>query len=170
MTKSEFQCSCCGETHNGPPLAWHFNAPALWASLAPADQQARGELTPDVCIVDGEHFFIRALVEIPVIDGEGPFAFGVWVSLSQSNFDRVIALWTDEGREKEPPYFGWLSNSIPTYPETLSLKTLIHTRSVGLRPIVELGETTHPLSLEQRNGITEARVREIAEIFLHPDR
>ena len=67
----------------------------------------------------------------------------------------------------EPAYFGWLSNSLPDYPETLSLKTSVHTRDLGLRPLIELEPTDHPLAVEQREGITMARVRQIAERNFH---
>jgi hypothetical protein len=39
---------------------------------------------------------------------------------------------------------------------------------LGERPSVELEPTSHPLAVEQRNGITVARVHEIAETLLHP--
>ena len=47
-------------------------------------------------------------------------------------------LWEIEGRENEPSYFGWLNTSIPTYRDTLNLKTNVQTRPIGLRPLVEL--------------------------------
>lgn len=71
------------------------------------------------------------------------------------------------GRESEPPFFGWLSTALPLYPETLHLKTHVHTRLVGQRPFIELEPTDHPLAVEQRDGITMERVREIAEALLH---
>ena len=75
-----------------------------------------------------------------------------------------------EGRENEAPYFGWLSTELPLYgTSTITLKTNVHTRPVGLRPNIELEPTGHPLAAEQRNGITRERVREIAEQLLHPD-
>jgi len=91
----------------------------------------------------------------------------VWVSLSKDNFQKCLDLWLSPEREREPPYFGWLSNSIPGYPETLNLKTMVHTQAVGLRPEVELEPTGHPLSAEQRNGMTWERVNEIASIANH---
>ena len=72
-------------------------------------------------------------------------------------------LWESFGRENEPPYFGWLSTALPCYPDTLNLKTHVHTRPVGLRPLVELEPTEHPLAVEQQNGITMVRVKEIVE-------
>ena len=52
--------------------------------------------------------------------------------------------------------------------ETLNLKTEVHTEPVGTRPHVVLEPTDHPLSVEQRSGITVRRVPEIAELLLHP--
>ena len=72
-------------------------------------------------------------------------------------------MWNDAARAEEPPYFGWFSTSLPGYPETLNLKTLVHTRAVGLVPWIELEPTDHPLAVEQRTGITWERIREIAE-------
>jgi hypothetical protein len=105
-------------------------------------------------VIDDEHFFVRGLLEIPVLDSDGPFAWSVWVSSSKANFQRATELWNDSNRVSEPAYFGWLCNSIPGYPETLHLKTAVHTREVGLRPLIELEATDHLLSIEQRNGIT----------------
>jgi hypothetical protein len=105
-------------------------------------------------------------LKIPVIEG-GVFTWGVWVSLSLENFERMLELWETPGRESEPPYFGWLSTALPCYPDTLNLKTHVHTRPVGERPFIELEPTDHPLAVEQRNGITMARVREIVECALH---
>jgi hypothetical protein len=148
--------------HYGSP------APALWFHITEADRPQRCELSSDQCVVDGEHFFIVGNVDIPVTDSDEMFSWDVWVSLSETNFLRASELWNAPGRESEPPYFGWFSTSLPGYPETLHLKTMVHTREVGRRPYVELEPTDHPLAVEQRQGITLARVREIAELVLHP--
>jgi hypothetical protein len=44
---------------------------------------------------------------------------------------------------------------------------MVHTRAVGVRPYIQLEPTDHPLAVEQRTGITLARVQEIAEMVLH---
>jgi len=152
---------------DGPPLAWHFDAPDPRSSIPAAERNRRGELSSDQCVIDNQHFFVRGLVEIPILDGDGPFAWGVWVSLSRANFERATALWHDPNRANEPAYFGWFCNSIPAYPETLHLKTAVHSRKVGVRPFVELEATDHPLSIEQRNGITVGRLQSIAEQMHH---
>ncbi len=67
----------------------------------------------------------------------------------------------------EGPYFGWLCSRLQIYPDTLLLKTHVHPRAAGTRPYIELEPTDHPLAVEQRNGITSARVREIGELVEH---
>lgn len=162
-----FRCRCCGEEHPGPPLSWAVEAPDEWSALTPSQRRSKGDLSSDQCIIDPDRFFIRGSLELPVVGGVAPFVWDVWVSLSETNFKRASGRWHDPNRTEESPYFGWLCNSLPGYPETLSLKTNVHTRSVGVRPLIELEPTEHPLAVEQRDGITMARVIEIAEIALH---
>jgi hypothetical protein len=111
---------------------------------------------------------VRARIVIPVIDADTEFDWGVWVTLSPTNFKRMNELWMTPGRESEPPYFGWLSTLIPIYqPSTLNLKTHVHTQPVGHRPLIELEHTDLPLALEQCTGITTTRVQQIAEEVRH---
>jgi hypothetical protein len=148
-------------------MAWGPEAPVYYFGIPEKERRRRVELTPDLCVIDGEHFFIRGVVQLPVHDAPEPFGWTVWCSLSPESFERVQALWREPGREAEPPYFGWLSTVLPVYPDTLNLRTLVHSRAVGLAPLVELEPTDHPLAVEQREGITMARVREIAERLAH---
>jgi hypothetical protein len=148
-------------------MSFGADAPYWYDVVAPEGRERRAELSSDQCVIDGEHYFVRGALEIPVIDGDESFTWGVWVSLSQKNFERMSELWEMSGRESEPPYFGWLSTALPCYPDTLNLKTHVHTRPVGERPLIELEPTEHPLAVEQRNGISMARVKEIVECVLH---
>ena len=76
-------------------------------------------------------------------------------------------LWTSPRRADEPPYFGWLSTSLPAavYPQTLQLKTHVFNQAVGRRPLIVLEPTDHPLAVEQREGITTARVHALIAPF-----
>ncbi|HEX5598661.1 MAG TPA: DUF2199 domain-containing protein [Micromonosporaceae bacterium] len=164
-----YQCRRCGKRHDGLPMSYGTDAPAYWSPSFADDESSL--LDEDQCVIKGEHFFVRGRLVIPVIDAAPgtEFDWGVWVSLSGTNFSRTLSLWTTSGREQEPPYFGWLSTELPLYePSTLELKTHVHTQQVGMRPLIELEPTDHPLAVEQRTGITIARVQEIAEALLHP--
>ena len=162
-----FVCATCGEYHAELPMCLGAAAPALWYSLSEEERAARVELTSDQCVIDGEHFFILGRIVLPVLDGPDPFVWLAWVSLSEQNFLRSCELWCTEGRESESPYFGWLQSALPYERSTLSLKTSVQTMPVGERPIITLESTDHPLSIEQREGITMARVQQIVEAVLH---
>ncbi len=141
----------------------------MYFTIPEAERAERTLLSSDQCVIDDEHFFVVGNIDIPIIGAKELFSWDVWVSLSQKNFTRAHQLWKKRGRASEPPYFGWLSTLLPGYPNTLSLKTHVHTRAVGRRPFVELEPTDHPLAVEQRTGITWERVQEIAELVLHSE-
>jgi len=162
-----FFCSACKEWHSGLPLDWGVAAPIYWEQIPAAERSIHGRLTEDFCSIDDRDFFVRGLIEIPIIGSDKRFMWGVWVSLSRQNYRRTIELWNSPKRLQEPPYFGWLSNDIPNYPSTLNLKTNISARDLKLRPFIELEPTDHPLAVEQRNGITLARIVEIASGLVH---
>lgn len=166
---SDAACSVCGGTHGEIPFAFGAEAPYVYWTVPEAERSRRTLLSSDQCVIDDRHFFVRGNLEVAIRDG-GPgeaFLWGVWVSLSETNFFRMADLWNDEGRVSEPPYFGWLSTQLPGYPETLNLKTHVHTRQVGERPLVTLEPTDHPLAVEQREGISRERARAIAEVLWH---
>ena len=153
--------------HEDPPLYYGFEAPAVWSEIPEAERPERGLLSGDQCIIDNVHFFLVGNLELPVVGSEERFSRDVRVSLSERSFDRACELWEQPGREAKPPYFAWVSSGVLGYPETLNLKAMVHTRAVGVRPLVELEPTDHPLAVEQRTGISRVRVQEIAELFLH---
>ncbi|MFJ3516191.1 MULTISPECIES: DUF2199 domain-containing protein [unclassified Streptomyces] len=158
-------CTCCTEHRDGLPLSYGAPAPAAWKPRY--SRRRDSELTADQCTIKGRHFFVHGLIEIPVRDSGDTFSWGVWVSLSETNFARTHDLWDDPARAQEPPYFGWLSTELSVYPQTtLHLKTHVHTRAVGRRPRVEVEPTDHPLAIDQREGITTDRVKDLADLLL----
>ncbi|MFO0865350.1 MAG: DUF2199 domain-containing protein [Gemmataceae bacterium] len=162
-----WKCASCGQWHDDLPLAFGPPAPAIWYTIPEAEREQRAMLSSDMCLIDEQHGFIVGNLELPIIGSDQRFSWDVWVSLSLPNFKRAFQLWEQQGRESEPPYFGWLSTHLPGYPETLHLKTMVHTREVGRRPRIVLEPTDHPLAIEQRQGITMSRVQEIAALVLH---
>lgn len=162
-----WRCRCCGAEHDSLPLAYGPSAPALVATIPEAERQDRVLISSDQCVVDDEHCFVVGNLELPIVGTDQVFSWDAWVSLSRENFARTCELWESAGRESEPPYFGWLSSTLLGYPQTLNLKTHVHTRSVGRRPFIEMEPTNHPLAVEQRTGITMQRIQEIAEAVIH---
>jgi hypothetical protein len=162
----QYTCSKCGERHEGlPGLA--AAAPLFYYSIPEPERPNRCRLDTDTCVVDDEYFFVRGCLEVPILGESDPFVWGVWVSLSRTNFDTFIRLFEAEHRSHEGPFFGWLSASLKGYPETENLKTMVHLRDHGQRPFIELEPTQHPLAVEQRSGITVGRVAGILSAYLH---
>jgi hypothetical protein len=112
-------------------------------------------------------FYIRACLEIPIQGTQQSFTWGVWCSLSETNYREISEHWDDPHRVRLGPYFGWLCTTIPGYPDTAFLKTMVHQRAVGVRPSVELEATDHPLAVHQRHGIEESSLTEIVSKLLH---
>jgi hypothetical protein len=164
---NSYICSLCGETHYGYPLDFAFSRPFQWYQIPENERASRIWTNDDLCVIDQSNFYIRVCLEIPVIDSQTSFAWGVWVLVSKNDFKHYFELWAVDDTSTEPPFDGFLNNRLAGYPDTLNLKTKIYLRSNGLRPVLELEQSEHPIVLEQRQGITMERVQAIAELLLH---
>jgi hypothetical protein len=161
-----FKCASCDDIHEGSP-SFAFHAPDPFLAQPEAVQTA-GHLGTDLCRyedADGHHFFIRVLLEVPIHGIEDPFLWGVWVSLSETNYQRYVD--TYEAPATSDRYFGRFCNRLPWYPDSLNLKTEVHPRANNQRPFIVLEESGHPLAVDYHQGISVARAQEIAEAAMH---
>lgn len=163
-----FQCGCCGQWLTGMQH-WWWKAPHHYQVLPDGERETRGFLSDELCVVDDSAFYVRACLEFPVKGYAETLVLGVWVSLSEVHFFRFERLLGQASRAHEGPFFGWLSVSVPGYPDTLNLKTLVHLRDNGMRPYVELEPTDHPLAVEQREGVDRERIEALAGYFHRAD-
>ncbi len=171
LASLRWKCGTCEEWHTGPCLDFSYASPAYWTTEdAKANQVSSFDwlrempqtfLDEDICIIDGESYFIRGLIHLPIIGTTETFRWGVWGSLSRENFQKLIAMNDDPKRVELEPMFSWLSSSIEDYPDTLSLKMYAHIQPPRKRPTFELELTDHPLSREHYHGITPERVKEM---------
>jgi hypothetical protein len=159
-------CSCCDRQYDKLPMAYALDEPDLWRSLDEEDRPHRGVIGTDTCVIDDEHYFIRGRIVIPVIDCKEPFIWGSWASVSKQSFVRFGQLWDVAIREDEPPMPGRFGSDIPIYPATADLPCRIVMKNTRRRPSFEIEAPDHPLAIEQRNGITLDRVKEIAALVL----
>jgi len=167
-----WKCASCTEEHRGifdlacakPDV---FPGAEDYASNAVVAASSHG-LSEDFCVLDGQHFFVRSVLRLPLIGLPGQFfAFGVWSTLSKKNF----LLYTDSFDRGDQaslgPWFGWFSNRLKGYPDTFNLKCQVHPQDGRTRPWLELEETNHPLAGESREGITFDRMLEIYSLYGH---
>ena len=165
----KFKCSTCGQVHDAEEISFGASAPVQW-NLITQSEREKSALGGEQCEIEsaeGKSYYIRACLNIPIRHTDRQFTWGVWCSLSEKSYAEISAHWNDPDRVKLGPYFGWLSTKIPEYPDTMYLKTKVHQRDVGQRPIVELESSNHPLSVDQRNGISTEHLRQIVETLLH---
>jgi hypothetical protein len=141
--------------------------PLSYFAVPESERDSRCDAGSDDCVIDGESFFVRGCIEIPVHGYSDPFVWGVWVSLSKDSFDKWVGAFGKQKRSHIGPFFGWLNAWLKPYPDTVNLKTRVHLRDDGIRPFIELEPTEHPLAVEQRNGISVNRVAEIYAIMMH---
>ena len=161
-----YQCSCCGQEYDELPLTFGNEFPDYYFSVPPDEREKRIEQQESLCVVDGEHFFHRGRLTIPINDYDQDLIFNVWTTISRDNFIKRNSLWEVPERINEGPYFGWLQTTIPTYGETLNLKTIATENEVGIIPIVKLIEDGHPLTIDQEKGIMLAKAMEIVADIL----
>jgi hypothetical protein len=160
---NSFICATCGASHAEIP-GLGFTTPFQYGQLS-ADEKKTAFLNSDICAI-GEDRFVRGCIEVPVQGQDESFIWGVWVSLSKSSLDQYLKEM-EESAPEDGPYFGWLCNRLPFYPETLHLKTNVYFRSGDLRPRVVLQLTDHPLAAHQEQGISPETLRQVIEAHLH---
>ena len=163
-----FRCSSCSEIHEGSP-SFGYDSPLYYAQLSDAEKQSIATLSADFCTIsqgNATDYFVRAVLEIPIEGVSDPFLWGVWVSLSEKNFNHYRETLKDP--DESHCYFGWFSNRLPYYPDTLNLKTSVHPRK-GLRPFLELDpeQRHHPLVDDFYNQLSIAKAQEIVERITH---
>ncbi len=159
----EYKCPICGRQHEDLP---HIGAdrPIHYWDVSEGDRDRRIKLTPDTCEIDGKSFFVRGVIEIPVIDYPEGFGFGVWVSHKEENYRAYV-----EHPESNSigPFFGWLCTRIDYYATTTEmLKTRAHYWGAALRPSIELQPSDHPLAIDQSQGITLEKALKIVHYYL----
>ena len=167
-----WSCSICGETHQGL-IDLAFGKPEQWLGVedkAPnsALDLSGNFLSEDFCVLEGQYFFVRAVLELPIRGSGGQlFGLGAWATLWREDFVRYVAAFDSGEQDELGPWFGRFSNRLEGYPDTLNLKCKVHPVSGRRRPRVELEPTHYPLAVEQRSGITFDRLLELFAINGH---
>ena len=159
-----YKCSKCDRWHVGFPDIG-YDSPFYVGGIPESERADRLFLTSDLCVIDNENFFIRCLLVLPVKGLEERFGWGVWSSLSETNFMRYQEHYSTDKSLWEP-MFGYLSNQLPDYPDTLNLKLSVQPGGARMRPLLTLEPTDHPLSVQQRDGFSIDEVLRIVEPYL----
>lgn len=171
LRAASWHCTTCNAPHDG---IFHISAPAPCFWQAPIDPEPNSALrfdgnflSEDFCVIAGTHFFVRAVLEIPVHGLADAFGFGIWVTLSRTNFETYLDGFDDGRYPNWGPWPGYFSNDVGGFGETLNQPSWVRPRPDRLRPLVTIVDERHPLAVAQREGITADRVLQIYASYGH---
>ncbi len=160
-----FTCDVCGEGHAGETRDIRMGLPQPIFLLDEEERRQRAYVDDDFALLhtqNGDRYFVRALLELPIYDEDGYFGYGAWIEVSASDVAALGQLWDDEEGERADPFPGTLANELSPYAFTEGLPVRIRLRDVRLLPLVELADANHELVRAQRHGISRHRAYELA--------
>ena len=161
-----FTCEVCGETHAGETRDIRLSLPDPIFRIEEHERDERARVGEDSAVLrdrDGERFFVRALLELPIDGEEGYFGYGSWIEVAPGDFEALGDLWHDPEGWRSGPFAGTLANELHPYAFTEGLPVQLRLRDVRLLPLVELDETDHELVRAQQHGISPHRAHQLAE-------
>jgi len=154
LEANAWTCSCCGQEHTTTPFSFAADFPDNYANLNAEERDNRAVISSDQCIIDGSEFWIRGCLEIPILDTEEIFLWGVWATLFEEDFDTIHDHWETPNRENLiGPFKARLGNNLALYLTTSNLKLKVQIEPLGSRPKFFV-EEDHQLQREQRHGIS----------------
>lgn len=119
----KFTCPKCGLEHEERP-AIAYNSPDNYYFLDETQKKNIATLSDDLCIIeykDQTDRFIRTVIHQKVIGDCQPLDYGVWVSVSEKNFNDYLNNFNNEKHDGK--YFGFICNNLPGYDNTMSIGT-----------------------------------------------
>lgn len=163
MSSTSYICSTCGQEHDGLPTDWGFKLPDEVHELDYLQRYARTRANADLCTLDGSRYFFRGVLQIPLVEQDDTFGWGVWVEVERTVHDEYVRTFNDD-ESTLPICAGKLVNVIPGYSETRGLPVEIQFHGGKSRPTFTFeGDVAHGLAHEQRMGMSNRRQHDILE-------
>ncbi len=119
----------------------------MYLSIPESERCNRALVSSDQCIIDENQFYIRGCLEIPIIDSDNVFLWGLWAFVKENVFQGSVGKLA----------FNLSRNNEPKDPSG---------SSTGARPLFVVGEE-HPLAEAQQKGISRDEAMELSSALLH---
>ena len=164
-------CGSCDRVHEGMLDLAAF-APDPWRGPSEYEENVAlrvdGDfLSEDLCVMDGRHFFVRCVLDIPVHGLEQKFGFGCWGTLSRANFDTYVERFDEGAYQGCGPWFSWLCNQLSDFIDDQPEACRMHPQLDRQRPTLAVADPAHPLAMAQRDGISAERLLAIYRHYGH---
>src|SRR5215471_5214851 len=105
-----YVCEICGQFHAGQYISLAYDSPDPYAALKD-DEKDRAHLGTDDCVIGNDQFYLRGIIELPIVGLDESFLWGAWAGVWEKDYDEFAAHYDAEGREKLiGPYKVRLSN------------------------------------------------------------
>ena len=159
-----YTCTVCGAYHDSEVRDIRMTLPDPVFQLDEEEREARAWVGEDSSVLrddEGERYFVRGLLELPLRNADDRFAYGVWVEVGGEDFSALGELWRDPDGQRHEPFAGTLANELAPYRDTVGLPVGLSLREVELLPRVELVAGEHPLAHDQRAGISDHHAHEL---------
>jgi hypothetical protein len=167
------RCATCGEESDLLAMEPSYGRPDAYFEV-PKDQR---EYLTNFSKDDGRirnvddterRHFLRVLLSVPIRGEKKDCAWGVWVEVSGTDWERAYDLWDDPKQVDEPPFPATLANALKGYEGTLGLPGRVQLTGPKTAPLFELDPgVDHPLASEQREGVFAERVIEWVSAHHH---
>ncbi len=169
MKPVHFYCPDCDLEHVGFPAITRIYPDIIAEKLkeVSTDRLRIGNDTCRIMYPKPRRSFVRANLDIPVIDEDEPLQYGLWVELSEEDFDQYLRY-----EKINIPLIldGWLANEVPDFPDTLGIPVQMVTRAFPLRPLLQPVEDDNDLWHAFESGLEswEAQVRSDISVLATP--
>ena len=134
-----------------------FRRPDETAVLTDDQRSARVQENADLTVLDGQRFFVRGVLPLPVKARDAPYNIGLWVEVSQRSFERIYELWDAPSQSSEPPVEARIANELPFLPNTVGASAELRLSSPSKRPGIYAMPAAGLLHDEQVHGIEAHR-------------
>ena len=73
--------------------------------------KTRAEVRRNFACLDGERFFVRCLLPVPV-EGYGAWCVGLWIEVSKADYDRILKVWDEPVEYRSLRFSGLVANDL----------------------------------------------------------
>ncbi|MFN3748639.1 MAG: DUF2199 domain-containing protein [Sphingorhabdus sp.] len=159
LLQGDWKCSCCGKWFNGI-MDLAVDKPDPWPHGAEYEPNAAlrmdGDfLSEDFCVLDGEHYMVRGVLEFPIQGLDQKWGFGCWTSLSKENFDKYVEAFDVGLLDDQGPWFGWLCNGLKgLYTDDPPIPLDVYPQAGRQRPRLIALDEDNPIARVQREGLS----------------
>jgi hypothetical protein len=124
-------------------------------------------LSEDFCVIEGEHFMVRCVLELPVHGLKDNFAYGCWGSLKKENFETYLEVFDGGSIPPSSPWWSWLCNSAKPFTSDQSVGCWMFPQLHRQRPVLKVDDRSHPLGIAQEEGVSPEQVLDIYHAYGH---